>query len=802
MKKLIIAEKPSVARDIAAAIGGFKKVDTWLENDHAVISSGIGHLVEIFTPSAEKRSSLADLPIIPDKFDLRAIDKTKTQFTLLKKLIARKDVTAIVNACDAGREGELIFRLIYELAGTTKPVKRMWLQSMTPAAINEAYRNMKDGRVYDSLAAAARCRAEADWLIGINGSRALSALENASVSVGRVQTPTLGILVDLERRIRDFVVEDYFEVKATFQTRAGIYDGKWTGSDKSTSFSSKSDALAIVSKCSGQPVSKVSEVFKESESSPPKLFDLTTLQREANRLFKFSAKKTLEIAQALYERHKATTYPRTDSSALPEDYLETANRVISTLCSWPSFSKYDGLLEVKLVKRIFNNEKIRDHFAVIPTGKLPENLSDDEQKVFDLICKRFLAAFAANALYLSMRRETNIGTELFVSTGRVLKTPGWTMLYDQEVDAEPALATLEPSESPTVKDVRKADCKTKAPTRLTEAGLLAAMESAGKLVDDDEAREAMKECGLGTPATRASIIESLLSTGVTFKREPYVRRDDKTHVLVPTAKGEQLITLLEKNGLQLLTSAAMTGEWEKKLRSIESGQSSAIVFKSGISDFTTQIIGKVKGLRQIPSESVTAVLKHSCPCCAGALQKTVDQRIQCGNCTFVIEPKICGYELTEQDVQALLSSGKTGLIDCFISGKTQRKFSAFLVLNKEKGRIGFEFDTTKNVDSEKTTVAQSQNKHQSDVAYKCPECAKSMQRSGKRIFCACGDFTLWFEVAGKLLSEKDINDLLQHGRTGKLQGFTRKAQTGQKPAKFEAAVELLKGGKVKFNFSR
>ncbi len=589
-KALIIAEKPSVANDIAKALGGFTKYDEYFESDAFLISSAVGHLLEIAAPDEYEvkrgKWSFANLPVIPPHFDLRPIVKTESRLKVLQKLIKRKDVNRLINACDAGREGELIFRLIAQHAKAPQAVERLWLQSMTPASIREGFSKLRSDSDLQPLADAARCRSEADWLVGINGTRAMTAFNSKGggfflTTVGRVQTPTLSIVVQREEQIRKFIPKDYWEVRGEFIAAAGIYEGRWFSPDfkkdpaepdaRENRLWSEAAAKSIVAACRNKKGS-VSEESKPATQLAPQLFDLTSLQREANARFGFSAKNTLGLAQALYERHKVLTYPRTDAKALPEDYLDTVHTTIENLgehsAEYKSFAstilKGDGKKSwIKPNKRIFDNSKISDHFAIIPTLEAPKTLSEPEQKLYDLVVRRFLAVFYPAAEYRVTTRITEVSGHHFKTEGRVLVEPGWLSVYGKASQADDELIPVQKNESVQSESIELVALKTKPPARYTEATLLSAMESAGKWVDDDDMREAMAEKGLGTPATRAAIIEGLLA-------EKYMVREARE--LIPTAKAFQLMTLLRGLDVSELTQPDLTGTWEHKLSLIEQGK--------------------------------------------------------------------------------------------------------------------------------------------------------------------------------------------------------------------------------------
>ena len=577
-KALIIAEKPSVANDIAKALGGFTKHEGYFESDEYVLSSAVGHLVEIFAEDDPKRGkwSFTHLPVIPQEFALQPIAKSEDRLKLLNKLLRRKDVGELINACDAGREGELIFRLIVQNAKAKQPVRRLWLQSMTPGAIRDGFANLRSDQDMQPLAHAARSRSEADWIVGINGTRAMTAFNSKGggfylTTVGRVQTPTLAIVVDREKKIKGFVPRDYWEVKATFAAQAGDYDGKWFDPKfkkseddperRDNRLWTAAEAEQIVAACKGKP-GIVTEEAKPSTQLSPMLYDLTSLQREANGRFGFSAKTTLSIAQELYEKHKVLTYPRTDSRHLPEDYLKTVKQTMEAVGESNNYYPFTSQVIkngwIKPNKRIFDNTKISDHFAIIPTTQAPKGLNEVQQKIYDLVAKRFLAIFFPAAEYLVTTRITTIDTHTFKTEGKVLVNPGWLAVYGKEAQDEDAnLVPVKAGEKPLAREVAALGLQTRPPARYNEATLLTAMEGAGKLIDDDELREAMAQRGLGTPATRAAIIEGLIG-------EKYMVREGRD--LIPTAKAFQLMTLLHGLGVPELTQPELTGEWEYKDR--------------------------------------------------------------------------------------------------------------------------------------------------------------------------------------------------------------------------------------------
>ena len=625
-KTLIIAEKPSVAQDIVRALtpsaGKFDKHAEHFENERYVVTSAVGHLVEIKAPEAYdvKRGkwSFAHLPVVPPHFDLAPIDKAKSRLNAVVKLVKRKDIGDLINACDAGREGELIFRLIVQYAGSEKkpvdkPIRRLWLQSMTPQAIRDGFDQLRSDKQMLGLADAARSRSEADWLVGINGTRAMTAFNSRDggfflTTVGRVQTPTLSIVVEREEKIRKHVSRPYWEVKAAFAAQAGQYEGKWfdpkfkkddDADRRADRLWNEADAQAIAQACRGQPAT-VTEEAKPSTQASPLLYDLTTLQREANSRFGFSAKTTLSLAQALYEKHKVLTYPRTDSRALPEDYLTVVKDTMTMLAKEdlpgplrPLAGHAKTALKegyVKPIKRVFDNAKVSDHFAIIPTLQAPKSLTEIEAKLYDMVVKRFIAVFYPSAEFMVTTRISTVSAAgkafPFQTNGKVLVRPGWLAVYGKEAQEDDAnLVAVQPAERVRTESVDAVPLKTRPPARYTEATLLSAMEGAGKLIDDDELREAMAEKGLGTPATRAQVIEGLIY-------EKYMHRDGRE--LVPTAKAFQLMTLLRGLDIEDLTRPDLTGNWEFQLAEMEHGRLKRSAFMAEIAAMAERIVKKAK----------------------------------------------------------------------------------------------------------------------------------------------------------------------------------------------------------------
>ena len=746
-KTLIIAEKPSVASDIAKAVGGFARHDEYFESDQYVLSSAVGHLLELCVPEEfeVKRGkwTFSHLPIIPPHFDLRPIEKSEPRLRVLAKLLKRKDVDALINACDAGREGELIFRYIIRHTKAKQPIRRLWLQSMTPAAIREGFATLRDDASMRPLADAAVCRSEADWLVGINGTRSMTAFNSKSggfhlTTVGRVQTPTLAILVEREEKIKKFVSKDYWEIHGTFAAQAGEYPGRWfdeafqkpkegeTADFRSERVWNREKAEAIREKCLGKP-GIVTEESKPTTQLSPLLYDLTSLQREANGRFGFSAKNTLGLAQALYEKHKVLTYPRTDSRALPEDYLSTVQQTLETLRE----THYRGFAEqilksewVKPNKRIFNNAKVSDHFAIIPTSLAPKHLSEPEAKLYDLVTKRFLAIFYPAAEFLITTRITRVENEPFKTEGKVMLNAGWMAVYGREVqtDDTPSLVPVQPNESVQTANVEVIANQTKPPPRFTEATLLSAMEGAGKLVDDEELREAMSAKGLGTPATRAAIIEGLIY-------EKYVNRLGRE--LQPTAKAFSLITLLRGLGVPELCAPELTGDWEFKLRQMERGQLKRTDFMEEIAEMTRHIVERAKGHESDTVPGDFSTLKVPCPKCGGVIKENY-KKFQCQNpkCDFALWKITASRQFETHEMEELITKRTIGPLQGFRS-KMGAPFAAMVKLTPE---FKLEFDFGQN-DRRTDGGAEEVDFTGKEPVGKCPKCGSRVFENGMNYVC-------------------------------------------------------------------
>ena len=792
---LVIAEKPSVAGDIARALGGFKKDGDFWVSDGMLIGSAVGHLLEIKAPEdydvKRGRWSFANLPVIPPYFDLQPIAKNEAKFTSLAKKIRSRNVTDVINACDAGREGELIFRYIMQATGSKKPVRRLWLQSMTKDGIRTAFEHLRTDEEMKPLEAAARCRSEADWLVGINGTRAMTAFNSKDggfflTTVGRVQTPTLAIVVAREEEIKKFEPRRYWQVRATFAAVAGAYEGVWFDPNftktKTTAPELKADrmwtedeALKLVEKCCGRD-GFVTETVKKSTQLSPALFDLTSLQREANARFGFPAKMTLAIAQRLYERHKVLTYPRTDARALPEDYVDTVKDTMKKLAGIDAYVKFTGEVLangwVRQDKRIFDNTKISDHFAIIPTGELPKSLDETDQKIYDLVVRRFISVFYPAAEYNVTTRITKVEGEHFLTEGKVLLKAGWL---------EPAGRSQKSADLPPVvqdervrtEAVEAVSDETRPPARYTDATLLSAMENAGKKLDSDELRDAMAEKGLGTPATRAQTIEGLID-------QKYLRRDVRE--LVPTPKAFQLIALVKGLKIDELTQPRLTAEWEKKLAMIEAGRETSEGFMADIRAMTENIVAAAKQYEgdSVPIENPMHC-KNRCPACGGEIVEGY-RRFSCTTpgCYFSFTKHPSGRVFEPEEVEELLATHHVGPLAGFQS-KRGFAFEGELVLERDAdtGEWGMRFDFEERPEPDADEFMQT------PVIGKCPKCGAPVHETADAYVCetAFKDQAKCPMRIGKTILQRDISvdevkALLEEGKTPLLDGFVSK-RTGR-----------------------
>ncbi len=824
-KKLIITEKPSVAADLARAIGGFVRHEDYFENDDYVLSSAIGHLLELACPEEYEvkrgKWSFAHLPVIPPHFTLQPIAKTEARLKLLVRLIKRKDVVSLVNACDAGREGELIFNYITQHAANGKPVERLWLQSMTPQAIKEGFMCLRKGADMRGLGDAAVCRSESDWLVGINGTRAMTAFNSKTggfhlTTVGRVQTPSLALIVEREDRIRKFKPRPYWELEGVFVCHAGEYRGKWfdekfKGKDddehaRADRLWDETKGILLQQKCAGK-IAEVSEESKASTQLSPLLFDLTSLQREANGRYGFSAKATLGLAQALYEKHKVLTYPRTDSRALPEDYVSTVSSTLSMLTGEGVGKGHDEAMLARYApfakqilnsrwvipnKRIFNNAKVSDHFAIIPTLQAPKHLSEPESKLYDMVVKRFLAVFYPAAEFLITTRISRVQSEPFKTEGKVLVNTGWLTVYgrDAQSDGEGNLVAVTPEEKVRAEEMVLGAHQTKAPPRYSEASLLTAMESAGKAMDDEELRAAMAGRGLGTPATRAQIIENLLS-------EQYLLREGRE--LQPTAKAFSLMTLLNGLGIRELTAPELTGEWEWKLARMERGEMSRKEFMKEIAAMTQHIVDRAKSYDSDSIPGDFGELSTPCPKCGGLIRETY-KKFQCQTCDFALWKIVAGRQFEATEIEELLTKRKVGPLSGF-RNKMGRPFNAIVQLNAANAP---EFDFGQGTASDEGSV-ETVDFSDSESLGACPKCAARVFAHGMAYVCeksvgpakSC-DFRSGTIILQQPVEPEQMRKLLDTGRTDLLKDFIS-ARTRRK---FSAYLVRGADGKVGFEFEK
>lgn len=808
-KILIIAEKPSVATDLSKALaktlGKFEKKGKsrdaqYFENDNAMITSAVGHLIELKMPTGPNGKNLPwkfdVLPAIPSEFALQPIEQSEGRLKHVLSLARKKDVTEIVNACDAGREGELIFQYIMEYGKIEKPVKRLWMQSMTTGAIQLAWDSLREGTEMSNLADAAKCRSESDWLVGLNSTRALTCFRSRHggfniTAAGRVQTPTLAILAKREKEIQAFTSTEYAEVHGSFGVAAGEYDGKWVDlafkkdetnpHGRAERIWDKERAKLITDRCQGK-TGVVTENKKPTKQIAPQLYDLTTLQREAP----FTAKNTLGLAQTLYERHKMITYPRTDSRYLPEDYMANVKQVVadlaqssSDLADWAKDAiKNDRL---KMQKRIFNTEKVSDHFAIIPTGRVVK-LDDAAAKLYDMIVKRFLAVFFPHAEFEVTKRVTTIdhGSEkdTFRTDGKILVVPGWLGVYGRKPGVgagKDDLCVVQEGEDADAINIEMLEKETNPPARYTESTLLSAMEGAGKLIDDDELREAMSERGLGTPATRAATIEGLL-------RQKYLTRDGRE--LITTGKGVRLIDLLDDMDVKPLTSPEMTGDWEAKLHRMQKGELARDTFMAEIKKFTESVVQKARSHYDEIISRPFDDLKCVCPNCGATELKQTDATYECRepDCGFRVSKYIAGRLLAPEEATTLLTTKFLEPRDGFVS-RFNRPFEAALELTqtvsktgkKGKWKTGFVFDSDLETAADLTedqllkevtlTNGKTAKLYETEKAFMVPDMVSKDNPEG---------FRLGKTILQKELTAENVEEMLTKGKTPLLPGFISK----------------------------
>ena len=700
-KILVIAEKPSVARDIAKVLKAGQKGDGCLIGEQYVVSWAVGHLVTLAEPEDYdenyKKWNFSALPILPDEMKLKAIKQTRDQLKILHKWMNSPEIDSLICATDSGREGELIFRYIYDITKCKKPFERLWISSMTEEAIKEGFATLKNGAEYDLLYSSAKCRSEADWLVGMNATRAYTLRYGALLSIGRVQTPTLALIVNKQKEIDAFVAEDYFEVQADF----GGYTGMWIDKEEHTRIEKEETAKAIVAKVSGKQATIIKVEKEEKKMPPPLLYDLTELQRDCNKKFGFSAKKTLDIAQNLYEKRKMITYPRTDSRYLSDDMKGKVHNTLRRLNELAEYQPYTQPLSgnISFTKRIIDNSKVTDHHAIIPTdGKLRlDSLTEEEKKVFSLVVARFLAVFYPYYRYETTKVYAEAEQENFLSKGTVILEEGWQAVEKALVPAsvskkkkkeeeEQKLPALTEGERRKIEKAVVQKKKTKAPTPYTESSLLSAMENAGRFVEDEALKEQMKDSGLGTPATRAAIIERLLTVG-------YIVRKGKT--LVPTEKGRKLIEVVPVE----MSSPQTTGKWEKGLSSISKGNMTEEKFMASIRRYVQFLIRDAASGRRadvvFPEEQIRGKRRKNnafgkCPVCGRDILENTKSFYCAGwkqGCKFSLwKDSLTPYGLTLDGgmVKLLLKNSKTERIPVSLP-QTGEKGTAVLILNKDKG---------------------------------------------------------------------------------------------------------------------
>jgi DNA topoisomerase-3 len=697
VKKLIITEKPSVARDIAKVLNIRTRKDGFMESDDYIITWAVGHLVTLYEPrdydESLKRWSYQSLPIIPETIKVKPYPQTKKQLMIIQKLCHREDVESLICATDSGREGELIFRYIYEYVESTKAFSRLWISSMTDEAIKQGFEHLKDGKEYNRLYLSAKCRSESDWLVGINATRAYTTLNNTLLSIGRVQTPTLALVVNRYNEIQDFKPKDYFEVVADY----GEFKGTWFSNQISdTKIDKLEEAEKIVEKVKEQD-GKVSDIEKKNNNQkPPFLYDLTELQRDGNRQYGYTATQVLEYAQNLYEKRKLITYPRTDSRFLSDDMKDTVIKTMATVNVLP-YSKAieplmkDGKLQLKFSKRIINNSKITDHHAIIPTDKNPENisLSPQEKHIYQLIVKRFIAVFYDDYKFKTTKVIIDVLGETFVSKGKIISDLGWKKLYQKMSDQdEETLPNLKKGDLMHVHETEVQSKQTSPPKPYTEATLLSAMENAGRFVEEEELKEQLKEAGFGTPATRAGIIERLISV-------KYIYRKGKS--LYPTEKGIKLIQIIPDE----LKSPEMTGKWERGLTKISQDKLPVEPFMASINRFVAYLVKSAEKSKHLvtfeedqkrkSNYKIKGKVYGQCPIC-GEGQITVNSKAYyCSRfldgCKFTLwKNALDPYgDLTEEMVERLLKDKQIENFE-FIQPQTKEEKLATLEL-ETSGRL-------------------------------------------------------------------------------------------------------------------
>ena len=787
MKILIITEKPSVALDVKRALGKFDGKKDFFENEQFIITWSLGHLVELFEPEDYDKKYkfwvLQNLPIIPEEFKLKVTEKTKSRFNVIKSLIQRKDVGVIVNACDAGREGEHIFRSILQLVPhSKKEIKRLWLSAMTEDEIIKEMKNLRDASEFDLLGVSAAKRSEGDWLVGINGTRAFTRRWGTLLSLGRVQTPTLNIICSREKEIRSFVKELYYELEGTFKNKSVEYKGLYVN-DKGKSKMKDSNVVdEIIKKVSNKSGIVSNITRKETKTPHPLLYSLGDLQRDANKSFGYTALKTLNIAQRLYEERKLITYPRTNSRYLPSSLTKNLKNIFNGINVEPFYDFVKTILSrpLKLDSRVINDRGVTDHYAIIPTGvKFNLNgLIKDERNVFDLVVRRFIAAFMEDSIFEKLNLDTIVEGEIFKTNLTRIKSPGWMAVYNEREQKE--FPQVLEGLVVKVSELALLEKMTQPPARFTDATLLSAMENAGKFVDEAELKEAMKEKGLGTSATRATIIERLVEVG-------YIERVFKS--IIPTDKGMRLVGLASEVGVEEVLSPTLTGEWEKKLFDIEKGKFDPDKFMKGIINLTKKIVDKVKkyegnfSVNNGNSESI-----GKCPKCGGMVYETVKgfacENVDKKTCDFIMWKKLINKQVTREMAVKLLQ-GETVKVEKLLS-RYKTYYNAPIKL--ENGKVSFIF-------SERTKDEVINNK---PIA-KCPNCDGNIIEGKETYFCDNENckFRMKKVMGNRLITREELKDLIEKKKTPLFTDFKSK-----KGKDFSAYLYIDKNGFVKFEFEK
>lgn len=797
--KLIITEKPSVARDIARVLKINQKKNGYFEGNGSQITWALGHLIEFCQPDEYdpilEKWSFEQLPIIPETFKKKAIKNSIDQYNVVKQLCSAEHITEVICATDAGREGELIFRLIYEDANCKAPIKRLWISSQTDEAIKDGFLNLKEGIEYDPLYRSALSRAEADWLVGINATRAYSikfSRGHGVMSIGRVQTPVLKMIVDRYREHIQFESKTFFEIFIDVQHKNGSFLAKWYLDKPDTQFEDrlydKSVAETIVEELKANPQGKILKLTqKEKKEKQPLLYDLTELQKDANKKFKFSADQTLKLMQDLYEKFKLLTYPRTSSRYLSTDIAPKLPALVNQLAELPQYEGVvDKILEhgVKIAPRMIDDKKVTDHHAIIPTDKKPSlnGLSSEHLAIYNLVIKRFLAAFMPECEKHFTEIITGFGQHVCKSTGTITTKPGWREVYDSEPDEDSSLSKKKKKNEEDIQlplvvegdfvEQEKVDLKkgqTKAPPLHTEASILAAMETAGKAIDDEELRQAMKDCGLGTPATRAQILEKLINV-------KYIVREKNK--LSPTQKGEYIIDNIKE---EAFLSPDLTGQWEKKLNDMAKNEFDRDKYMSEIKEFTKELVENVEKSEAYVL-SADQKIYGNCPKCGDGKIFESKKAWGCSNwkekeCKFAIWKDFAGKTITEKQVETLFKKGVTSVIKGFKS-KSGNPFNAALKI--QDGDVVFDF--------------------QKESIGICPLCEGDIVETAKAYSCdnwrekGC-KFAIWKDIAKRKIKKDEAKKLIKDGKLENLEGFTSKA------GKPFSATLVLQGGRVNMQFN-